>query len=53
VTYVNVLTAQANALSAQDQLEQSRQALATDLVSLYKALGGGWLETNSAMARQN
>jgi outer membrane protein, multidrug efflux system len=53
VTYVNVLTAQANALSAQDQLEQSRQELATDLVSLYKALGGGWQETNSAMARQN
>jgi outer membrane protein TolC len=53
VTYVNVLTAQANALSAQDQLEQSRQALATDLVSLYKALGGGWQETNSAMARRN
>jgi multidrug efflux system outer membrane protein len=42
VTYVNVLTAQANALSAQDQLDQSRQALATDLASLYKALGGGW-----------
>jgi NodT family efflux transporter outer membrane factor (OMF) lipoprotein len=51
VTYVNVLTAQANALSAQDQLEQSRQALATDLVSLYKALGGGWQETDSSIAR--
>jgi outer membrane protein, multidrug efflux system len=42
VTYVNVLTAQANALQAEDQLEQSRATLATDLVSLYKALGGGW-----------
>jgi NodT family efflux transporter outer membrane factor (OMF) lipoprotein len=42
VTYVNVLTAQANELSARDQLEQSRQAFATDLVSLFKALGGGW-----------
>jgi multidrug efflux system outer membrane protein len=50
VTYVDVLTAQANALSAQDQLEQSRQALATDLVSLYKALGGGWQDTDSATA---
>jgi multidrug efflux system outer membrane protein len=50
VTYVNVLTAEANALSAQDQLEQSRQALATDLVSLYKALGGGWQETDSSIA---
>jgi outer membrane protein, multidrug efflux system len=40
--YVNVLTAQANDLSAQVQLEQGREALTTDLVSLYKALGGGW-----------
>jgi NodT family efflux transporter outer membrane factor (OMF) lipoprotein len=44
VTYVNVLTAQANELSARDQQEQSRQAFAADLVSLYKALGGGWQE---------
>jgi outer membrane protein TolC len=40
--YVSVLTAQANDLSAEVQLEQGRQALTTDLVSLYKALGGGW-----------
>ena len=45
VTYVNVLTAQANELSARDQQEQSRQVFAADLVSLYKALGGGWLES--------
>jgi len=44
VTYVNVLTAQANELTARDQLEQSRQTFASDLVSLYKALGGGWQE---------
>ncbi len=44
-TYLNVLTAETNYLSVSDQLEQSRQALATDLVSLYKALGGGWSET--------
>jgi NodT family efflux transporter outer membrane factor (OMF) lipoprotein len=42
VTYVNVLTAQSTLLSARDQLEQSRLALATDTVSLFKALGGGW-----------
>lgn len=42
ITYVDVLSAQSNYLSAQDQLAQSRGALATDLVSLYKALGGGW-----------
>ncbi len=44
VTYVNVLTAEATELSARDQLEQSRQIFATDLISLYKALGGGWQE---------
>ena len=41
-TYVNVLEAQATDLSAQDQLAQSRLALAADLISIYKALGGGW-----------
>jgi NodT family efflux transporter outer membrane factor (OMF) lipoprotein len=46
VTYVNVLTAQASELSARDQREQSRQAFAADLVSLYKALGGGWQDTD-------
>jgi multidrug efflux system outer membrane protein len=41
-TYVNVLQAQATDLAAQDQLAQSRLMLSTDLVSIYKALGGGW-----------
>ncbi|HEX4533121.1 MAG TPA: TolC family protein, partial [Rhizomicrobium sp.] len=42
VTYVNVLTSDQQYRQAQDQLVQSRQALAQDLISLYKALGGGW-----------
>ncbi len=41
-TYVNVLQAQATDLQAQDQLAQSQLQLSTDLISLYKALGGGW-----------
>ncbi|HEY5347186.1 MAG TPA: TolC family protein, partial [Rhizomicrobium sp.] len=45
VAYDTVFTAQANALSARDARAQARQAFATDLVSLYKALGGGWSET--------
>jgi multidrug efflux system outer membrane protein len=44
VTYLNVLTAETTLLSARDELTQSRQQLAQDLVSLYKALGGGWSE---------
>ena len=42
--YVNVLTAQSSELEASDQLAQSKEALAADLASLYKALGGGWRE---------
>jgi outer membrane protein, multidrug efflux system len=42
VTYLNVLTAETTLLSARDELTQSRQQLAQNLVSLYKALGGGW-----------
>ncbi|HEX3486933.1 MAG TPA: efflux transporter outer membrane subunit [Micropepsaceae bacterium] len=42
VTYLNVLTAETALLNAQDEAAQSRAALSADLVSLYKALGGGW-----------
>jgi outer membrane protein, multidrug efflux system len=42
VTFINVLQASAADLNARDEVEQSIQALAQDLVSLYKALGGGW-----------
>lgn len=45
-TYLNVLSAETSYLSVADQLEESRQALAIDLVSLYKALGGGWSDDN-------
>ena len=45
VTYVNVLTAQSSLLNAEDQLAQARQQRAADLVSVYKALGGGWSDT--------
>jgi multidrug efflux system outer membrane protein len=41
-TYLSVLTAETALLNAQDQAAQSRAALSADLVSLYKALGGGW-----------
>jgi NodT family efflux transporter outer membrane factor (OMF) lipoprotein len=47
--YLNVLTAENNELQASDQLAQSREALATDLASLYKALGGGWRDDDAAV----
>jgi len=36
------LRAQTMALSDEDQLAQTKAQLSTDLVALYKALGGGW-----------
>jgi NodT family efflux transporter outer membrane factor (OMF) lipoprotein len=42
VTFINVLTASSTLLNTRDQVAQSRQILAQDLVSVYKALGGGW-----------
>jgi NodT family efflux transporter outer membrane factor (OMF) lipoprotein len=42
VIYTSVLQAQTTQLTAEDNLAQSRAALTADLVSLYKALGGGW-----------
>ena len=40
--YLNVLVAQRSLNSSQDALVQSTRSLATDLIALYKALGGGW-----------
>ena len=40
--FLNVLTAQRAQFDAEDALSQSQTAIATDLVALYKALGGGW-----------
>jgi outer membrane protein, multidrug efflux system len=42
VTFLNVLSAQQTLLTARNDLTQDQGQLATDLVSLYKALGGGW-----------
>ena len=40
--FLNVTTAQRNLFVNEDLLTQSRRTLATNLVALYKALGGGW-----------
>jgi NodT family efflux transporter outer membrane factor (OMF) lipoprotein len=42
VDFLNVLQAQQSLFVAQDQLAQSQQTVSTNLVALYKALGGGW-----------
>jgi NodT family efflux transporter outer membrane factor (OMF) lipoprotein len=43
--FLNVLDAERSLLSAQLQLAQSSTTVSTNLVQLYKALGGGWEPT--------
>ena len=40
--FLNVLVAQRSLFASEDALVQSTRNLSTDLVALYKALGGGW-----------
>lgn len=42
IDFQAVLTAQRSLLSLQDQLASSRADVLSDLIRLYKALGGGW-----------
>jgi NodT family efflux transporter outer membrane factor (OMF) lipoprotein len=42
VNYLDVLDAQRSLYQSEDQLAASDQAVALDLIALYKALGGGW-----------
>ena len=42
IDFLQVLDAERSLLEAQDVLTQSDSAISTDLVALYKALGGGW-----------
>ena len=40
--FLNVLIAQRSLYSSEDALVQSERSIATDLIALFKALGGGW-----------
>ena len=42
IDFLNVLNAQRSLLQSESDYSASNLALATDLISLYKALGGGW-----------
>jgi NodT family efflux transporter outer membrane factor (OMF) lipoprotein len=42
VDYQRVLDAQRSLLQEQNSLAQTRSSVATNLIALYKALGGGW-----------
>jgi outer membrane protein TolC len=40
--FINVLQSEVALLDAEDQLTQSDAAVSSDLIAVYKALGGGW-----------
>jgi len=44
-TFLDVLDAERTVLAAEQQLNDSTTTVSTDLVALYKALGGGWEQT--------
>jgi outer membrane protein TolC len=46
VTFINVLQAENALLNSRDQLAQSDAQVLSDLVSVYKALGGGWSDSS-------
>jgi NodT family efflux transporter outer membrane factor (OMF) lipoprotein len=48
VNYLDVLDAQRSALTAETQVVLTERARLTDMVSLFKALGGGWTQPASA-----
>ncbi|RQS75026.1 multidrug transporter [Burkholderia sp. Bp8963] len=50
-SYLSVLTAQTDLYSAQQSLISARLARWTNLVDLYRALGGGWIERAGETAR--
>ncbi|MEJ8799934.1 efflux transporter outer membrane subunit [Trinickia caryophylli] len=50
-SYLQVLTAQTNLYSAQQSLINARVARLTNLVDLYVALGGGWLQQTGEAPR--
>ncbi|MFO0765201.1 MAG: efflux transporter outer membrane subunit [Nitrospiraceae bacterium] len=50
VNYLDVLDAQRTTLAAETQLVQTERARLIDMVTLYKALGGGWVPQEAASA---
>ena len=51
VTLSDVLVAQSRRLSLEEQVIETKSALARDTVALVKALGGGWTEENTEKAQ--
>ena len=52
IDLLDVLEVQRNLYASQDALAQSDQAVSSDLVALYKALGGGWESDSDPQSAQ-
>jgi NodT family efflux transporter outer membrane factor (OMF) lipoprotein len=52
VSFINVLDSERQLSQARQQHEQATMQVSTDLVALYKALGGGWQEEALGSLRQ-
>ncbi|HVU23428.1 MAG TPA: efflux transporter outer membrane subunit [Opitutus sp.] len=48
--FLSVLDAERSLAAAEDAIAQSDRAVSTDLIALYKSLGGGWRATGEASA---
>jgi NodT family efflux transporter outer membrane factor (OMF) lipoprotein len=48
--FINVLDAERSLYQAQDQLVQSDRTVSTDVIAVYKSLGGGWERQTSSSA---
>jgi outer membrane protein TolC len=53
IDFQDTLEAQRSLLSLQDQLAESDGAVTSNLISLYKALGGGWTSLISETVELN
>lgn len=51
--FSDVLETQRSLLSFEDQLAQSENAVASDLIRLYKALGGGWTSNALGITKED
>ena len=51
--FLNVLIAQRSLFTSEDALAQSIRTVDTNLITLYKALGGGWEKEGPAMGRKD
>jgi NodT family efflux transporter outer membrane factor (OMF) lipoprotein len=51
--FLSVLDSQRSLFAAEDSLVQSTRNLSTDVVAIYKALGGGWEEESSITVKDD